>query len=129
VSEPGRPRFLCGIQFADDGTDMRQAVAYVVEQVATALRVGAPLLNRLIQQRPQFCEVVHVSRGNHLGEVDDNQVLDRIDPVGGVIGAAPAELAPSPGCPSGMPLDRFIAERIFEPPLATSTIAPRMSAL
>ena len=52
--------------------------------------------------------IVQIDRWNDLREVDDNQLLLRVDPIGGVIRASPGELPDRAGQPGG---SRVMRER------------------
>ncbi len=68
----------------------------------------ASIDDRLIDHRPHLPLIIQVDRWNDLREIDDDQLLLGVDPIGGVIRAGPRELSDRAGKPGG---GRVMCER------------------
>lgn len=95
----GLVRLSVGIEAADDlAADLTAALdaVAVVSDRAMAAASAPSARERLVDERAELPEIVEARGGNHLGEIDHDQVLDGVHPVRGVVGSAPPELAHGP---------------------------------
>ena len=79
----------------------------------TVVSAAALIDDRLIDQRPQLLVVVQVPRGNDLREVDHHQRFAGIDPIGGVVRAAPSKLTRRSRYPCGAYVFSKVVTTVF----------------